>query len=32
MFKAEDVDTLFDAVIIATPHKTHAKLAIQAFR
>ena len=31
MFKAEDVDTLFDAVIIATPHKTHAKLAIQAF-
>ena len=31
MFKAEDVDTLFDAVIIATPHKTHAKLAVQAF-
>ena len=31
MFKADDVDTLFDAVIIATPHKTHAKLAVQAF-
>ena len=31
MFKAEDVDTLFEAVIIATPHKTHAKLAVQAF-
>ena len=31
MFKAEDVDTLFDAVIIATPHKIHAKLAVQAF-
>ena len=23
--------TLFDAVIIATPHKTHAKPAVQAF-
>ena len=31
MFKAEDVDTLFDAVIIATPHKTHKELALKAF-
>ncbi len=31
MFEAEKVDSLFDAVIIATPHKTHAKLALQAF-
>ena len=31
MFKAEDIDTLFDAVIIATPHKTHKELALKAF-
>ncbi len=31
MFESEAKDSLFDAVIIATPHKTHAKLALQAF-